>query len=326
MTQRRKALIFGISGQDGAYLSRLLLDKGYAVFGTSRDCATTSFFKLHALDVKQSVQVMDVTPYDFHEVSRAIIHTQPDEIYNLSGQSSVGVSYAQPVETFRSIATATINILEAMRKYAPEAKFFNASSTDCFGNIGDNTATEETPFAPCSPYGSAKVSAYWTCDAYRSSYGLFVCSGILSNHESPLRPKCFVTQKIIQGAKDIAENKKDSIAMGNLDIERDWGSAEEYVAAMHKMLQLSSPTDFVIATGHTSSLRDFVEKAFLCFSLDYKQYVQSSDKYLRATDIKRTSVSPVKAKNELGWVAKKKVGDVISDMVEGILKTGECNG
>lgn len=326
MSHRRKALIFGISGQDGAYLSRLLLAKGYKVFGTSRNRSTSSFSKLIALGIKQNVQVLDVLPHDYHAVSKAILYVQPDEIYNLSGQSSVGVSYVKPVETFRSIAIATVNILEAMRKYTPKAKFFNASSTDCYGDIGDSTATEKTPFSPCSPYGAAKASAYWTSDTYRSSYGLFVCSGILSNHESPLRPKHFVTQKIIQGAKDIVDNKKDSIVLGNLDIQRDWGSAEEYVEAMHQMLQLSSPTDFIVATGHTTSLRDFVEKAFSYFSLDYKKYVQSSNKYSRVTDIKRTSVSPVKAKNELGWVAKKNVGDVISDMVEGILMTGECNG
>jgi len=258
-----KALICGISGQDGAYLAKLLLNKNYSVCGTSRDAESSTFKNLNILGIKDKVELESMALNDFRSVLQVIVKFEPDEIYNLAGQSSVSLSFAQPVETLDSIATGTLNILEAIRFTGKNIKFYNASSSECFGDIGDCPADENTPFRPRSPYAVAKATAFWEVANYREAYNIFACSGILFNHESPLRSQRFVTQKIIQTAHNIAQKKATTLELGNIDIKRDWGWAEEYVEAMYLMLQQPQPDDYVIATGASYSLQDFVAQALV---------------------------------------------------------------
>jgi len=298
------ALIFGISGQDGAYLSKLLLEKGYKVHGTSRDAEMNTFSSLNKLDIKNQIIFHSVALNDFRSTSKVLEEVAPDEIYNLAGQSSVGLSFEQPLETLESIANATVNILESIRFINCKCKFYNASSSECFGDTGKYPANEETPFRPRSPYGVAKASAYWQVANYRESYGLFACSGIMFNHESILRPTRFVTRKICQSAAKIALGKESSLYLGNLFIKRDWGWAPEYVEAMWQMLQEKEAEDYVIATGQIYGLNDFVREAFLSFNLDWEKYVVIKDSLKRPTEIKSGYGSPIKANTKLNWSAK----------------------
>ncbi len=219
----KKALICGISGQDGAYLSKLLLSKGYEVYGTSRDAQMSSFKNLKYLDIYNSINFESMSLNDFRSVLQVLIKVEPDEVYNLAGQSSVGLSFEQPVETLESISVGTLNLLEAIRFTGKEIKFYNAGSSECFGDIGENAADENTPFRPRSPYAVAKSAAFWEIANYREAYGLFACSGILFNHESHLRPERFVTRKIISSACKIAAGKQTDLHLGNISIKRDWG-------------------------------------------------------------------------------------------------------
>ena len=225
----KKALIIGITGQDGAYLAQHLLAKGYAVTGSSRDVMASSFGNLNALGIREQVKLISVSINDFRSVFNAIQSSDPDEIYNLAGQTSVGLSFEQPVEAIESIAIGTLNILEVIRVLGKSVRFYNAGSSECFGDTGMTPADENTPFAPRSPYAVAKSTAKWLIHSYRESYGLYACTGILFNHESPLRPERFVTQKIIVGASKIKAGFIQKIQLGNLDICRDWGWAPEYV-------------------------------------------------------------------------------------------------
>ncbi|TAN57360.1 MAG: GDP-mannose 4,6-dehydratase, partial [Rhodospirillales bacterium] len=242
MTERKKsggvvkALIFGVGGQDGAYLSKLLLDKGYDVHGTSRDAELSAFSGLVRLGVRERVRTHSAVLTDFRSVFQVINKVAPDEIYNLAGQSSVALSFEQPAETLESISAGTLNILEALRLTGRHVRFYNAGSSECFGNTGEIPADENTPFRPRSPYAVAKAAAYWQVANYREAYGLFACSGLLFNHESPLRPSRFVTRKIALAALRIADGSKEVLELGNLDIKRDWGWAPEYVDAMWRML------------------------------------------------------------------------------------------
>ncbi|MCC7250934.1 GDP-mannose 4,6-dehydratase, partial [Hyphomicrobium sp.] len=248
------ALIVGATGQDGAYLAQLLLANGYAVYGTSRDAELTTARNLHALGIRDRVPLHSVSPADFRSVMQTVQLVQPDEIYNLSGQSSVGLSFSQPAETIESIATATLNLLEVLRIAAPNVRFYNAGSSECFGDTGGGAATEETAFRPRSPYGVAKAAAIQLVANYRESYGLFVCSGLLFNHESPLRPPRFVTRKITSAAARIAAGSRERLRLGDLSIRRDWGWAPDAVRAMHLMLKQDVADDYVIATGKAHSL------------------------------------------------------------------------
>jgi GDPmannose 4,6-dehydratase len=232
MINKPTALICGISGQDGAYLAQLLLNKGYRVVGTSRDVQMSIFSNLRRLGIFDKVELRSMATSDFRSVLQVIKQANPNEIYNLAGQSSVGLSFEQPVETHESIIVGTLNILEGIRFLNKEIRFYNAGSGECFGDTGGAIATEETPFKPRSPYAVAKSAAFWQVANYRESYGLFACSGILFNHESPLRPERFVTQKIIQEAKKISLDRRKKLRLGRIDIERDWGWAPEYVQAM----------------------------------------------------------------------------------------------
>jgi len=312
----KKALICGISGQDGAYLSKLLLSKGYAVYGTSRDAQMSSFKNLKYLDIYNSINFESMSLNDFRSVLQILIKIKPDEVYNLAGQSSVGLSFEQPVETLESISVGTLNLLEAIRFTGKEIKFYNAGSSECFGDIGENAADENTPFRPRSPYAVAKSAAFWEVANYREAYGLFACSGILFNHESHLRPERFVTRKIISSACKIASGKQTKLHLGNISIKRDWGWAPEYVDAMWRMLQQNQPDDFVIATGESHSLQEFVETAFRELKLDWQEFVVADSSLLRPTDLAVSKANPSKAMNILNWQAKNKMKDVVSLMIE----------
>jgi GDPmannose 4,6-dehydratase len=316
----KKALICGISGQDGAYLARLLLQNGYLVCGTSRDAQMSSFRNLVRLGIRDQVRLESVALNDFRSVLQVLLKIEPDEVYNLAGQSSVGLSFEQPVETLESIATGTLNLLEAIRFTGAPIKFYNAGSSECFGDIGGQAADENTPFRPRSPYAVAKSAAFWEVANYREAYGLFACSGILFNHESPLRPERFVTQKIISAACSIAQGSPEQLQLGNISIQRDWGWAPEYVEAMYLMLQQPEPDDYVIATGESCALEAFVAEAFACVGLDWQNHVITDASLLRPTDITISRGNPTKAREKLGWQAQSKMPDIVRMMIEA--KTG----
>tara|TARA_Y100000589_G_scaffold252777_1_gene241413 strand:+ start:4740 stop:5711 length:972 start_codon:yes stop_codon:yes gene_type:complete len=306
----KTALIFGISGQDGAYLSKLLIDKGYIVHGTSRDAEMNNFSSLVKLEIKNLINFHSVSLTDFQSVLRVIEKVAPNEIYNLSGQSSVGLSFEQPLETLESIAIATINILESMRFLGGGFHFYNASSSESFGNKGDYAANEETPFNPKSPYGVAKAAAFWQITNYRESYDLYACSGIMFNHESYLRPKRFVTRKICNAAARIALGSSEILKLGDISIKRDWGWAPEYVNAMWMMLQQEKAEDFVIATGYLSTLREFISYAFSALDLNWEKYVTSIPELYRASEIRSIYGSPKKANTKLNWRAERNMPEV----------------
>lgn len=312
----KKALICGVTGQDGAYLARLLLDKGYEVIGTTRDAQMSSFSNLSRLGILGSVKVISMALHDFRSVLQVLKQVMPDEVYNLAGQSSVALSFDQPVETLESITVGTLNLLEGIRFLGSDIRFYNAGSSECFGDTGEVAADENTPFRPRSPYAVAKSAAFWEVANYREAYSLFACSGILFNHESPLRPERFVTQKIVRSACRIAAHKQEKLKLGNLTVQRDWGWAPEYVEAMWRMLQKESAEDYVIATGETSCLEDFVAEAFHLVGLDWRDYVESDSALLRPTDLRVGKANPVKARDQLGWVANSKMRDVVRQMVE----------
>jgi GDPmannose 4,6-dehydratase len=312
----QKALICGISGQDGAYLAKFLLEKGYLVCGTSRDAQVSSFRNLLRLGIREQVKFESLVPTDFRSVLQVINKFKPDEIYNLAGQTSVGLSFEQPVETLESIATGTLNFLEAIRFIGAPIKFYNAGSSECFGDIGDRPADENTPFRPRSPYAVAKSAAFWQVSNYREAYNIFACSGILFNHESPLRPQRFVTQKIIAAACRIAKGSQEKLYLGNISVKRDWGWAPEYVTAMYLMLQQEQPDDYVIATGASYSLEEFVAEAFYQVGLGWQDHVVTDASLLRPTDLAVSKGNPTKAKEQLGWQARYKMPDVVRMMVE----------
>jgi len=322
MQNIKNALIIGISGQDGAYLAKMLINKGYQVFGTSRDAAISSFNNLARLDILDNVKTFSMSLTDFRSVIQVISKVQPDEIYNLAGQSSVGLSFEQPVETFESISIGTINLLECLRFLGLKTKLYNAGSSECFGNTDGQMADEQTPFKPRSPYAMAKSAAYWAVANYREAYGLFACSGILFNHESPLRPERFVTRKIVKSACRIANGSTEKLTLGNIDIQRDWGWAPEYVDAMWRMLQQDQPDDYVIATGETHSLKDFVKAVFAHLDLDWQEHLQSDPSLLRPTDIMISRANPAKAMKQLEWQVQYKMPHVVKMMVDAELERG----
>jgi GDPmannose 4,6-dehydratase len=307
----KKALICGVSGQDGTYLSRLLLEKGYEVFGTSRDAQVSSFANLDRLGIRGNIRLLSMSPTDFRSVLQALVRAEPDEIYNLSGQSSVGLSFEQPVETLESITLGTLNLLEAIRFSGKAIRFYNAASSECFGDTGGVPADEKTPFRPKSPYAVAKAAAFWEVANYRDAYGLFACSGLLFNHESPLRPGRFVTKKIVATAGRIASGSRERLHLGDISIKRDWGWAPEYVEAMWLMLQQARPDDYVVATGETHSLEEFVEAAFQVVGLDWRAHVVIDPSLRRPSELTESRGNPEKAARQLGWHARKSMHDVV---------------
>jgi len=311
----KTALICGISGQDGALLAHLLLTQGYRVVGGARDAQVSSFTNLKKLGIQDDVTTLSLSLTDFRSVIQTLIKVQPDEIYNLSGQTSVGLSFEQPVETLESISIATINLLESIRITGLDTRLYNASSSECFGNSGSQPADEDKLFHPRSPYGVAKAAAHWQIANYREAYNLFCCSGILFNHESPLRPARFVTRKVISAVASIAQGSRTILELGNLDIIRDWGWAPEYVNAMRLMLQQEKAEDYVICTGRSVSLRDFVKLSFAAAGLDWEAHVRVRNDFYRASDIAESRGAPLKALQKLGWKASVQVEDVVQRML-----------
>jgi GDPmannose 4,6-dehydratase len=310
----KRALIIGISGQDGAYLSRLLLEKGYEVHGSSREHETAALPNLRRLGVRDRIRLHAVMPSDFSSVMSLLQRQPVDEIYNLSGQSSVAASFRHPLETFDSITVATMNLLECLRLLGRPVRFYNAGSSEVFGNT-TAPADESTPFNPRSPYGIAKVAAHHAVANYREAYGLFASTGILFNHESPLRPAHFVTQKIVSTAVRIANGSRERLALGNIDITRDWGWAPEYVEAMWRILQHGEPDDFVVATGQSHSLREFVARTFAAVGLQAGDHVDADPGLARPTDITASAANPAKARAVLGWRASSDLDAIIQSLV-----------
>lgn len=312
----KKALICGVSGQDGGYLAQLLLHKDYKVYGTSRNAGPASFENLKALGIQEKIEIESISLDNFQNLFQFLEKICPDEIYNLAGQSSVGLSFEQPVATFYSIGLGTLNLLEAIRLTGRPMKLFNAGSSECFGNTEGLPANEDTPFNPRSPYAVAKAAAFWEVANYREAYGIFACSGILFNHESPLRPERFVTKKIITTACRISRGSKEKLILGNISIQRDWGWAPEYVDAMRLMLQQEEPEDFVIATGKVSKLETFLELAFSAVGLDWHHHVEHNPDLLRPADILISKGNPSKAEQKLNWKAKYDLPEIVTLLVE----------
>jgi GDPmannose 4,6-dehydratase len=312
----RTAVICGIGGQDGAYLAAHLLTLGYRVVGTSRDAQAGRFSGLEALGIRDRVSVVSMSLVDFRSTLRVLDREAPDEIYNLAGQSSVWLSFEQPMETFESVVVGTLNLLEAIRLLDRPARLYNAGSSEMFGNTGAEPAGEETVLRPRSPYGIAKATAFWQIAQYREAYRIPAATGILFNHESPLRPERFVTQKIVAAACRIARGEQDTLTLGDLSIRRDWGWAPEYVVAMHRMLQREELEDFVIATGVTSSLEEFVAAAFSAVGLDWRRHVVRDPALVRPSEIACGRAATRRASERLGWTARHAMPDVARMMVE----------
>jgi GDPmannose 4,6-dehydratase len=317
----KRALICGVSGQDGACLARLLVAKGYEVWGSSRDAQVATFANLTAVGVRDRVHVESVSLTDFRSVIQALSRIEPHEVYNLAGQSSVGLSFEQPVETLESIGLATLNLLEAIRFLKAPIRFYNACSGECFGDTGSEAASESTPFRPRSPYAVAKATAHWEVVNYREAYGLHACSGILFNHESPLRPGRFVTRKIVAAVARIAKGSTETLRLGDIGIARDWGWAPEYVDAMWRMLQQERPDDFVIATGETHTLEEFLDRAFSTAGLAWRDHVVQDPALARPSELRTGRADPSKAAASLGWRARVRMPEVVRLMMEAETKS-----
>ena len=311
----KTALICGVSGQDGSYLAQLLLNKGYAVWGTSRDAQGSAFTNLKALGIIDHVRKISMVPEDFRSVLLALKDSDPDEVYYLAGQSSVGLSFEQPAETIQSVVLGTLNLLESCRMFDKPVRLYHAGSSECFGDTQGKPANEHTPFSPRSPYAVAKASAYWLVNNYREAYKLYACTGIMFNHESPLRPERFVTQKIISAAKRIAAGSSEKLSLGRIDIARDWGWAAEYVEAMWLMLQQEQPEDLVIATGQSNTLEDFVRLSFAALGMDWRDYVLQDKSLIRPTDLSISAADPSKARSKIGWHARTLMPEIVERMI-----------
>ena len=317
----RKALITGITGQDGSYLAELLLDKGYEVHGIIRRSSSFNTQRIdhlyadpHQPDTRLFLHYGDLT--DGTGLREILTRVQPDEVYNLGAQSHVRVSFNQPVYTVQTDAVGTIRLLEAVRDTGLDTKFYQASSSEMYGKVTEIPQTEGTPFHPRSPYGCAKVYSFWQTINYREAYGLFACNGILFNHESPMRGETFVTRKITRAATRIKEGLQDKLYLGNLDAKRDWGFAGDYVEAMWLMLQQNKPDDYVIATGQTRSIREFLDLAFEQVDLDWHDYVEIDPRYLRPAEVDLLQGDSSKAQKLLGWKPKVSFEQLVAMMIE----------
>lgn len=310
----KTALITGITGQDGSYLAELLLAKGYRVVGVVRRSSTTPYERIgHLVD---KIELVSADLLDQTSLTDVVQTAEPDEIYNLAAQSFVQTSWAQPVLTGEFTALGVTRMLEAMRKAAPQARFYQASSSEQFGKVVETPQRESTPFYPRSPYGVAKVYGHWITVNYRESFGLFAVSGILFNHESPRRGLEFVTRKISDGVARIKHGLQQELRLGNLDARRDWGFAGDYVEAMWRMLQQDVPDDFVIGTGHTHSVRDFCEAAFGAVGLDYREHVVQDERFFRPAEVDLLVADPTRSHEQLGWKPKVDFRQLVSMMVE----------
>jgi GDPmannose 4,6-dehydratase len=308
------ALITGITGQDGSYLAEHLLAKGYRVVGMVRRSSTTPYERIaHLID---RIELCSADLLDQSSLTDVVHDTQPDEIYNLAAQSFVQTSWAQPVLTGEFTALGVTRMLEAMKKAAPKARFYQASSSEQFGKVVEVPQTETTPFYPRSPYGVAKLYGHWITVNYRESFGLYAVSGILFNHESPRRGLEFVTRKVTDGAARIKLGQVKELQLGNLEARRDWGFAGDYVDAMWRMLQQNEPDDYVVATGETWSVRQLCEFAFEAVGLDYRDFVKHSTKFDRPAEVDLLVGDPAKAKTKLGWEPTVKFRELVTMMVE----------
>jgi GDPmannose 4,6-dehydratase len=313
-----RALITGVTGQDGSYLAELLLSKGYEVVGVVRRTSHHSYERIEHL--LERIQVVAADLLDQHSLTVVLQETRPDEVYNLAAQSYVPTSWTQPVLTGEFTALGVTRILEAIRLAHPQAKFYQASSSEMFGRVTETPQRETTPFYPRSPYGVAKVYGHWITVNYRESYNLYAVSGILFNHESPRRGIEFVTRKVTDGVARIKLGLAKEIPLGNLDARRDWGYAGDYVEAMWRMLQQPTPQDYVVGTGQTHSVRDLVEAAFGHVGLDWRKYVKRDPRYMRPAEVDLLQADPTKAKRELGWSPNVKFPELVAMMVDADLE------
>ena len=313
-----RALITGVTGQDGSYLAELLLSKGYEVVGVVRRTSHHSYERIEHL--LERIEVVAADLLDQHSLTVVLQDTRPDEVYNLAAQSYVPTSWTQPVLTGEFTALGVTRILEAIRLVHPGAKFYQASSSEMFGRVTETPQRETTPFYPRSPYGVAKVYGHWITVNYRESYNLYAVSGILFNHESPRRGIEFVTRKVTDGVARIKLGLAKEIPLGNLEARRDWGYAGDYVEAMWRMLQPPTPQDYVVGTGETHSVRDLVETAFGHVGLDWRKYVKSDPRYMRPAEVDLLQADPTKAERELGWTPTVKFPELVAMMVDADLE------
>lgn len=317
----KKAFITGITGQDGSYLAELLLEKGYKVYGLTRRTSTQNFERITSIMDNPNVELISGDLTDQHSMTQALNEIQPDEVYNLAAQSFVQTSWAQPVLTGDVTALGVTRLLEAVRLASPQAKVYQASSSEMFGRVQEVPQTETTPFYPRSPYGVAKVYGHWITVNYRESYNLFAVSGILFNHESPRRGLEFVTRKISYSVARIAMGLQEKIQLGNIDAKRDWGYAKDYVEAMWLMLQQEKPDDYVIATGETHSVREFVQKACEVAGItDWESIVEQNQKFMRPAEVDLLIGDPGHAKQVLNWQPKTSFDELVRIMVEADLE------
>jgi GDPmannose 4,6-dehydratase len=321
MAKAKRAFVTGITGQDGSYLAELLLGKGYEVHGLIRRSSSFSTDRIehlyhdpHERGVRLFLHYGDLT--DASSMANLLARLRPHEIYNLGAQSHVGVSFQNPVYTVESDAVGALNLLEAARPLMPDVKFYQASSSEMFGKVVETPQTEKTPFHPRSPYGCAKVYAFWQTLNYREAYGLFACNGILFNHESPRRGETFVTRKITRAATRIKLGLQKKLFLGNLDAKRDWGFAGDYVEAMWRMLQHDQPDDYVIATGKTHSIREFLDETFAILKLNWKDHVAQDPRYMRPAEVDLLLGDASKAAKVLDWKPKVRFKDLVKMMVE----------
>ncbi|MFA6427544.1 MAG: GDP-mannose 4,6-dehydratase [Candidatus Magasanikbacteria bacterium] len=322
----KKAIITGITGQDGSYLAELLLEKGYEVHGIVRRNSTverTRLEHLYPMHKDRDLFLHYGDLLDGTNISRLLYEVQPDEVYNLAAQSHVRISFDIPVYTADVTALGALRLLEAIRNIGLKTKFYQASSSEMYGKVLESPQNEKTPFYPRSPYACSKVFAHYQTVNYRESYNLFACSGILFNHESPRRGENFVTRKITKAVAEIKNGLRDKLVLGNLDAQRDWGYAKEYVEAMWLMLQQDEPDDYVIATGETHSVKDFLQEAFQYIDLDWKKYVAFDERFLRPTEVDYLIGDYTKAKEKLGWKPHTSFKELVAIMVESDIRVLE---
>lgn len=312
---RKRALITGITGQDGAYLAKFLLDKGYQVFGTYRRLSTPNFWRLQYLDIFSKVNLIPADLIDAASIAEAIRISEPEEVYHLAAQSFVGASFEQPIGTGEITGLGVTRVLEAIRQMNPKIKVYQASTSELYGNGDVEAQTENTPFHPASPYAAAKLYGHWISRIYREGYGIFICNGILFNHESPLRGLEFVTRKISNTVAKISLGLEKELRLGNLDAKRDWGYAPEYVESMWLMLQHDEPDDYVVATNETHSVREFAQKAFKIVGLDWEKYTRTDERFLRPLDLDFLRGDYSKAKQRLAWAPKVNFDELAEIMV-----------
>ena len=321
----RRALITGITGQDGAYLAQFLLKKGYEVFGAFRRLSTPNFWRLQSLGIYDKVKLVSMDLTDMSSILEALNVSSPHEVYHLAAQSFVGASFEQPLATGDMTALGTTRMLESIRLVAKDSSFYHAATSELYGNSSAGTKNEGSPLEPRSPYAVAKLYAYWATRVYREGYGLFACNGILFNHESPLRGLEFVTRKVSNACAKISLGLQDCLSIGNLDARRDWGYAPDYVEPMWKMLQQDRPDDYVIATGEAHSVRDFVNIAFGAAGLDPKKYLKLNSRLIRPLEIDNLVGDSSKARKMLEWEPSKTFKDLVTNMVDTDLERWKAN-